>query len=46
MKIKFNCDSCSAYGSITIANKDADFEISTCPACGSDISDETDDSDE
>lgn len=46
MKMKFDCGSCGAYGSITISNKDEDFEISTCPACGSDISDEAEEDDE
>ena len=42
MKQKFTCDICDAFGSITISNKDEDYEILVCPSCGSELDSKSD----
>lgn len=42
-KYKFECDSCDAFGSITYNLDEEFYSVTSCPFCGSDISDEESD---
>lgn len=45
VNIKFECDTCDAYGHISILNDSSEYyAITSCPACGAEI--DVDDSDD